>query len=136
MNQYYSIVMQVSARFVDKLDPLFEANTDQRAMFKAHLEGLSRHLELVALALRAIERVDSGDTAKEEALDEFMARMIENVYCTVASVTEHRLRDDTLTTEHDGIKAECICGWVSRGHFSSAAASALFSIHKEAAPKA
>jgi hypothetical protein len=43
----------------------------------------------------------------------------------------HRLVDDTLTRDADGITARCTCGWESRGHFSSMAASALFREHQE-----
>jgi len=41
----------------------------------------------------------------------------------------HWLMGETLTREHDGILARCICGWTSRGHFSSMAASAAFQNH-------
>jgi hypothetical protein len=44
----------------------------------------------------------------------------------------HRLVDDTLTREQDGILARCTCGWSSGGHFSSMAASAAFREHQEA----
>lgn len=33
--------------------------------------------------------------------------------------SEHRLVDDTLVREGDGIVARCVCGWVSRRCFSS-----------------
>lgn len=46
-------------------------------------------------------------------------------------VMEHKLVDDTLTREDDGVKIECTCGWVSRGHFTSMAASAAFLNHQE-----
>jgi hypothetical protein len=48
-------------------------------------------------------------------------------------MTEHRLIDDTLVREADGIVARCICGWVSRGHFTSLSASADFWNHRDAA---
>jgi hypothetical protein len=44
---------------------------------------------------------------------------------------EHALVDDALTVENGGIAARCKCGWVSRGHFSSLAASAAFQEHIE-----
>lgn len=43
--------------------------------------------------------------------------------------TEHRLVDDTLTREPEGIVARCVCGWVSRPHFSSMTASLSFQKH-------
>lgn len=46
---------------------------------------------------------------------------------------QHMLKDNTLTVESDGIKAECTCGWITRGRFSSWAASSAFNDHKEAA---
>lgn len=44
---------------------------------------------------------------------------------------KHELVDGTLNREHDGIVAYCTCGWFSRGHFSSLAASARFMSHQE-----
>jgi hypothetical protein len=44
---------------------------------------------------------------------------------------EHKLINDTLTRESDGIIARCVCGWTSRPHFSSMAASAEFREHLE-----
>lgn len=46
-------------------------------------------------------------------------------------MAEHKLVDDTLTREGNGITARCVCGWVSTGHFSSFAASAAFRDHQE-----
>lgn len=42
---------------------------------------------------------------------------------------QHKLKDDTLTVESDGIKAECTCGWITRGRFSSMVASLAFEDH-------
>lgn len=47
--------------------------------------------------------------------------------------TSHGLVGGTLRREEDGITARCQCGWVSRGHFSSLAASAAFRDHQEKA---
>lgn len=44
---------------------------------------------------------------------------------------QHRLINDTLVREKDGIVAHCICGWSSRPHFSSLSASAAMQDHKE-----
>jgi hypothetical protein len=49
----------------------------------------------------------------------------------MASLLEHRLKDDTLVREGDGIVAHCVCGWSSRPHFTSMSASADFAEHKE-----
>jgi len=46
-------------------------------------------------------------------------------------MTEHRLIDDTLTIEEDGVHARCICGWDSGGRFSSMVASVAFAEHCE-----
>jgi len=47
----------------------------------------------------------------------------------------HQLVDNTLTRDADGITARCICGWSSRGHFTSLAASARFQDHAEQEPR-
>lgn len=44
---------------------------------------------------------------------------------------KHELVNGTLTRESDGIMAKCTCGWVTRGRFSSFAASAAFQEHQE-----
>ena len=46
-------------------------------------------------------------------------------------MSEHQLADGTLTREVGGIIARCKCGWVSAGHFSSAAASVAMMDHQE-----
>lgn len=51
------------------------------------------------------------------------------------SIPSHMLRDGALTRDEAGITAQCECGWVSRGHFSSLAASAAFRAHVEDAQK-
>lgn len=48
----------------------------------------------------------------------------------------HRLVNGTLVREGKGIDAICECGWASRGHFSSLAASAAFREHYYSTPKA
>lgn len=45
----------------------------------------------------------------------------------------HQLKDGSLWRDEDGITARCTCGWVSRGHFSSAGASVAFREHQEQA---
>lgn len=50
-------------------------------------------------------------------------------------MTNHKLVDDTLVRERDGIVTRCTCGWVSGGHFSSMGASAALIIHKEECQK-
>lgn len=45
--------------------------------------------------------------------------------------TTHRLVNNTLTVERDGIRALCTCGWETRGRFSSLIASAAFQDHVE-----
>lgn len=45
--------------------------------------------------------------------------------------TEHKLVDNTLIREGDGIVAICTCGWRSRGYFSSMSASLTFREHQE-----
>lgn len=50
------------------------------------------------------------------------------------SIPSHTLRDG-LERDLDGITARCTCGWVSRGHFTSLAASAAFRDHQEQAAK-
>lgn len=47
------------------------------------------------------------------------------------TATTHKLIDNTLVREAEGITARCKCGWVSRGHFSSLGASAAFTDHQE-----
>jgi len=46
-----------------------------------------------------------------------------------ARQVDHRLVGDAVHRLDDGILAQCTCGWVSRGHFSSMAASAAFREH-------
>ena len=46
-------------------------------------------------------------------------------------MSEHKLVNDTLAREREGIAARCKCGWVSCGHFSSMGASAAFLDHQE-----
>lgn len=48
-------------------------------------------------------------------------------------IPSHLLVDGILTCEQAGITARCECGWTSRGHFSSLAASAAFREHQEKA---
>lgn len=43
----------------------------------------------------------------------------------------HRLVNNTLTVESDGIRALCTCGWETRGRFSSMIASSAFQDHVE-----
>lgn len=74
MGYYYTRVIEVADRFVDEKDKLFEATTAERAEFKAHLQALSKRLELAAFALQAIESNDSGDGVKDE--DERITRCI------------------------------------------------------------
>lgn len=50
-------------------------------------------------------------------------------------MTEHNLVDGALKVQEGGIVARCKCGWVSRGHFSSLAASAAFMDHQEECAK-
>lgn len=47
----------------------------------------------------------------------------------------HELVENTLTRDANGIRAECTCGWVSAGHFSMMAASAIFREHQEHASR-
>lgn len=49
----------------------------------------------------------------------------------MTDTTEHKLVDDTLKREGDGITARCQCGWASGGHFSSLGAAAAMQDHKE-----
>lgn len=49
----------------------------------------------------------------------------------MAQLPEHKLKDDTLVREGDGIVAHCVCGWSSTPHFTSMSASADFAQHKE-----
>jgi hypothetical protein len=51
-------------------------------------------------------------------------------------MTEHKLVNDTLTREKDGIAARCVCGWASLAHFTSLAASVAFQDHQKATVKA
>lgn len=44
---------------------------------------------------------------------------------------KHKLIDDTLNIERDGIWAKCECGWKSGPHVSGMAASAAMMDHKE-----
>jgi hypothetical protein len=44
---------------------------------------------------------------------------------------DHRLVNGELMCEEGGITARCTCGWVSGGHFSSAAASVAMMDHKD-----
>lgn len=46
-------------------------------------------------------------------------------------MTEHKLIDNTVKREKEGIAARCQCGWVSGGHFSSLGASAAMQDHRE-----
>lgn len=46
-------------------------------------------------------------------------------------MSKHKLVDDTLVRERDGIVAKCVCGWKSRPHFSMMSASAAFMDHEE-----
>jgi hypothetical protein len=50
------------------------------------------------------------------------------------STASHSLNGG-LNRDESGITAKCTCGWVSRGHFTSLAASAAFRDHVEAAAK-
>ena len=45
----------------------------------------------------------------------------------------HILEAGALSVERDGIMAKCVCGWISRGHFSSMGASVAFMNHQEQA---
>lgn len=47
------------------------------------------------------------------------------------TLTEHKLVDNTLVREGDGIVAICTCGWQSREHFTSLSASLTFREHQE-----
>jgi len=51
--------------------------------------------------------------------------------CISCAEQRHRLVDDTLVRETNGIAARCACGWASVGHFSSMAASVAFRTHVE-----
>lgn len=44
---------------------------------------------------------------------------------------DHKLTDNTLTVEADGIHARCTCGWDSGPKFSSMLASVAFSDHRD-----
>jgi hypothetical protein len=46
-------------------------------------------------------------------------------------MAEHRLKDDTLVREADGIVAYCVCGWKSQPAFSSMMASLSIRSHIE-----
>jgi hypothetical protein len=52
-----------------------------------------------------------------------------------AKLQSHRLVDDCVVREGDGITARCICGWESRGHVTSLGASGAFQDHKDAATR-
>jgi len=63
------------------------------------------------------------------AIESRFAPMLAMLTAYDAPPTEHRLVGGVVTIEDDGIMARCTCTWVSRGHFSSLAASAAFQNH-------
>lgn len=49
--------------------------------------------------------------------------------------TEHRLIDNTLYVEPDGVIGRCICGWNTGHRFSSMSAAVAFQDHVEETPR-